>query len=333
MVNKAPQAPSSWRVSLRHYWRRLIPHIDVEQRASVQVKLREASRPGIEYFLLVLFSSVIATLGLITNSAAVIIGGMLVAPLMSPIIGLGLASITGDSKLLRHATSALLRGAALAVLIAFILTWLNNYLPFVSLQPDELPGEVLARTRPSPIDLAIALAGGMAAAFALTMPNISAALPGVAIATALMPPLCSIGFGLAVRRFDVAGGATLLFLTNAVTISFAAILVFVALGFYPRKNEGGRILPRSLQVSAVLMATLLIPLSYFSVKFVQQATERRIINKIVEEEVGNIENVELVEWSTNQDGNILNVDMTVRTIDPLRYHNSVDLQKAIGSKL
>ena len=221
MKNQPPPRPSL-RIRLLYRWRRITRTITPERRAEVQILLRDSSSPDFGFFLLVVMSCVIATLGLLVDSAAIIIGAMLVAPLMSPIIGMGLSSITGNSRLLRDAASALLRGALLAVLISFLITFANRYLPFIVLQ--SLPQEVLSRTNPGPIDLGVALAGGLAAAFALAMPNISAALPGVAIATALMPPLCTVGIGLAMGRMDVAGGATLLFTTNSVTIAFASSL-------------------------------------------------------------------------------------------------------------
>ena len=124
--------------------------------------------------------------------------------------------------MLRRGASALVRGAALAVLLSAAMTLINTYLPILTFQ--ELPVEVLARTHPSPIDLLIALAGGLAAAYALTRANLSAALPGVAIATALMPPLCTVGIGLAFWNMEVAGGAALLFLTNAVTIAWPSAI-------------------------------------------------------------------------------------------------------------
>jgi len=198
MGTQYSQPPRSFRVRLLHFWRRVTRSIDKERRGEVQIKLREASRPGFDFFLLVILSCTIATMGLLTNSAAIIIGAMLVAPLMSPIIGLGLASITGDQRLLRFAGAGLVQGAFLAVLVSFILSWFNRQLPFILLQ--ELPNEILARTHPSPIDLTVALAGGLAAAYALAQPTLSAALPGVAIATALMPPLCTIGIGVALER-------------------------------------------------------------------------------------------------------------------------------------
>ncbi len=305
--------------------------ISLERRGEVQVQLREASHPDFDFFLLVVLSCTIATMGLLTDSAAIIIGAMLVAPLMSPIIGLGLASITGDSRLLRDATTALIRGLLLAVLISFLLALANRYMPFIYFK--DLPGEVLSRTRPSPIDLSVALAGGLAAAYALAMPNISAALPGVAIATALMPPLCTIGIGLAFGRLDVTGGAFLLFITNTVTIAFAATLVFFALGFSPRPVIGSNRLPRSLRLSALLTAILLVPLSFISVRFVQDAVDDRSIDEVIQQKVHAFTGAELVEWKSNRDGKTLKLDLTIRTITPWRYQDSVDLQKAIASGL
>lgn len=322
----------SRRTKLIYSIRRRIPRIDRERRGEVQVLLRESSHPDFDFFLLVFLSSIIATFGLLTDSAAVIIGAMLVAPLMSPIIGLGMASISGDATLLRDAITSLLRGALLAVLISFLLTWSNIHLPFVSIQLQELPSEVLARVRPSPIDLGIALAGGLAAAFALAMPNISAALPGVAIATALMPPLCTVGIGLALGRWPIAGGATLLFVTNGVTIAFAATLVFFGLGFAPSISGKSSRLPRSLWGSAVLTLSLLVPLTYLSIQFLQEATEDRLINEVVAENVERM-NMQLLEWDPVREGNVLRLDLTVRTIRPLQYIDSVNLQKDIGSGL
>lgn len=211
--------------------RRYMHPLQAVERSQVIEEISQAASSGFDFFLLVVLSCSIATMGLITNSPAVIIGAMLVAPLMSPIIGLGLASITGNGRLAETALYALLRGATLAILLSIIMTIVNSNLPFVVLQ--ELPAEVLARTHPSPIDLVIALAGGVAASYAMTRPNISAALPGVAIATALMPPLCTIGIGVALGRWDVAGGAALLFITNAITIAFAAALVFFYAALHP----------------------------------------------------------------------------------------------------
>jgi len=321
--------PPSRRALLIHLFRRIVKPVTRERRAEVQIQLRDSSDPDFEFFVLVVLSCVIATLGLLTDSPAVIIGAMLVAPLMSPIIGLGLASLTGDATLFRNAGLALARGAISAIVIATLLTLFNRLLPFLPLQ--ELPNEVLARTRPTPIDLTIALAGGMAAAFALAMPSISAALPGVAIATALMPPLCTVGVGIAMGRWDVAGGALLLFITNAVTIAFAAMLVFSAVGFSVRR-EDGRVVPRALVVAAVFTLILLIPLTWLSVQFFRDAQENRLINEVVSQEVVHFK-AELADFHVTNENDTLQINLTVRTSEPLRYEDVTQIQQDIALRL
>jgi uncharacterized hydrophobic protein (TIGR00271 family) len=319
----------SLRSVIRFMFRKVVKPVSLERRAEVQVQLRNSCTPDFDFFLLVVLAAVIATLGLLTNSAAVIIGAMLVAPLMSPIIGIGLASLSGDARLFRDSGVALARGALLAILMAALLAWANRFLPFVPLQ--EVPGEVLSRTRPSPIDLTIALAGGMAAAFALAMPSISAALPGVAIATALMPPLCTVGIGIAMNRWDVAGGALLLFLTNAVTIAFAGMLVFFALGFAP-KREAGRRVPRALVISAIFTLILLVPLSILSARFFRDAAENRQINLVMNEEVAKY-NAELANLQVVTDGDTLHMTVTLRVSTQLRYKDVVQMQQNIALRL
>jgi uncharacterized hydrophobic protein (TIGR00271 family) len=315
-------------------WNRVVPKITTAQRKKVREQIEEDSQPDFDYFLLVLLSGIIATEGLLINSPAVIIGAMLVAPLMAPIIGLGLSSITGEQRMLRTSGSALIKGALIAILLSTVLAYFNRLFPFFSLRPDDLPVEVLARTQPSPIDLIVALAGGLAAAFALAMPNISAALPGVAIATALMPPLCTVGIGIAMGRWDVAGGAFLLFITNAITIAFSATLVFTGLGFSPFRTQGDKErLKRSLLTSGILTASLLIPLTLISISFFQDANENRIIDQIIKEEVSRMDDSELVEWEIDRNGNDWDIFLTIRTTTPLIYEEGDSFKNVIGDKI
>lgn len=317
-------------MKLIQYIQRIIHPLLADEKKMVEDEINQSARSSFDFYLLVVLSCSIATLGLITNSPAVIIGAMLVAPLMSPIIGIGLASITGNDKLVRTSASTLVLGVFLAVLLSWFMTIINSHLPFVVLQ--ELPDEVLARTHPTPIDLGIALAGGLAAAYALTRPNISAALPGVAIATALMPPLCTIGIGLALLRWDVAGGASLLFITNAITIAFAAALIFFLRGFSPETHLTNHHLPRTLVYSALITLVLLIPLTYYSVRFFQQANENRKINEVVAKQV-ELVNAELIEIDTVRSGVGLDMVITVRTNAPISYEQVISLQKGIVNDL
>jgi uncharacterized hydrophobic protein (TIGR00271 family) len=302
-----------------------------EKRQAVIHELSSAASPGFDFYYLVILSCSIATLGLITNSAAVIIGAMLLAPLMTPIIGIGIASITGDSRLLKGALFTLVKGVLFAVILAALITLVNNYLPIVSLQ--DLPVEIMARTRPTPIDLVIALAGGLAAAYALTQPNLSAALPGVAIATALMPPLCTVGIGIALDRWDVSGGAILLFVTNTVAIAFASVLVFFLRGFGSSSKLEAPRLPRSLLLSALFTIALFIPLTYYSIKFFKDASENKFIQTVVAQEVESLGNADLVAMNINRNGHALDVLLTLQTNTSISYQQVVSLQEAIVKKI
>ncbi len=316
--------------TLRRLLFRIYKPVSIMDRDPLRTEIATSAEPDFDFFLLVILSGCIATLGLITNTPAVIIGAMLLAPLMSPIIGIGLALITGDIHLLRVSSTAVAKGAGYAILLAAAITLLNNLLPFVSIQ--EIPSEVLSRTHPSPIDLTIAFAGGLAAAYALTKPDLSATLPGVAIATAIMPPLCTVGIGLALWRWDILGGALLLFATNAVTITFAAVIVFFLRGFSDFAIQNHR-LPRGLIYSAALTMLILIPLSILSVKFFNEAAENREINMVVSREVSQVNNSELVEININRASDILDLVITLRTNQPLTYQQVVDLQERIVNQI
>ncbi|MBS1815344.1 MAG: TIGR00341 family protein [Acidobacteria bacterium] len=204
------------------------------------LRLRESSKPDIyrqvaatariddvPYWLQILFSSVIATLGLVLNSPAVIIGAMLISPLMGPIMATGLAMALGDMRLALRAIATLIASIIAAVAFSATLVWL---LPFHSSTP-----EILARTNPTLLDLAIAIASGLAGSVATVRIGSSeggeTALPGVAIAVALMPPLCTVGFGVGNEwNMPTMIGAGLLFLTNLVAIIASAFLVFLLSG-------------------------------------------------------------------------------------------------------
>lgn len=303
-----------------------------ERRDKIVENIRTAASPGFDYFFLVMLSSAIATLGLINNSAAVIIGAMLVAPLMSPILGLGLGSITADANLARSSAAALIRGAILSVILSALLTLTNIYLPFVP-SLFEIPNEIISRTQPTLNDLIIAMAGGLAAAYSLAQPRLSAALPGVAIATALMPPLSIIGIGIALGRWDIAGGATLLFMTNVITIAFAATLIFFLEGFVPKFKKAEGKLPKTIIIAGLLTGLLLIPLTVIGARLVTQAGENRLINNIVETEIAEIENAEMADLTVVRTEQRIEVDITIRSNSPLTYNQVVSLQEVLVSRL
>jgi len=176
------------------------------------------------YIVLTIVSTVIAAYGLMANSAAVVIGAMLVAPLMGPIIGVAFGVATGDTRILRRAAATELVGVIIAVGLATLIGLVPLHLGYGS--------EILARTKPTLYDLIVALAAGLAAAYATIDPKVSPALVGVAIATALVPPLATCGICLAGHRWEWAGGAFLLFAANFLAIETVGAAAFIFVGLH-----------------------------------------------------------------------------------------------------
>jgi uncharacterized hydrophobic protein (TIGR00271 family) len=207
----------------------LTPKLTLQEQAEVYKSLRRGARPSTDFFVMITLAASIAALGLLLNSPAVIIGAMLVAPLMTAILGMGLSLVLGDVRFFWPAGATTLHGIALAVLTGAVLGLL---MPGASVTQ-----EMLNRGSPSLLDLGVALISGAAAAYALSRRDVSAALAGVAIAVALVPPLATVGICAMLLDWRTAGGALLLFFTNMVSIIAAGGLMFFMLGFRPEPGD------------------------------------------------------------------------------------------------
>jgi uncharacterized hydrophobic protein (TIGR00271 family) len=206
--------------------------VSPQRKAQVLDEIAHGSIPRPLYYVLLLASGGIAAFGLLANSAAVVIGAMLVSPLMAPIFGMALALSRGDLRLLRHAAIAEFAGVLLIVGFACLL----GLLPFAL----EVTPEMLARTKPNLLDLIIATLAGLAGGLALVDERTSPALPGVAIATSLTPPLSTCGLSLAFGAFEGAWGAFLLFFANFLAILAVSAAIFILSGFVSRVELGSR---------------------------------------------------------------------------------------------
>lgn len=212
--SEAPLLEKSRRV-LHHWLESVFPHLGRDGRLDLFDHLRQGSNASVDFITLMALSTAIASLGLIQNSGAVVIGAMLVAPLMTPMIGAGLGLVQGNLVLVQTASRAILLGFLLALGVGFFFGLWSPLMP-------ALTPEIVARCHPNLLDLWIALFSGVAAAYALARPGLVAALPGVAIAAALVPPIATVGICLAVGQLSSAAGAALLFATNLVAIIIAS---------------------------------------------------------------------------------------------------------------
>jgi uncharacterized hydrophobic protein (TIGR00271 family) len=199
-----------------------LPTLEPTERIDLFDRLQVGARWNIDFMMMMCLSTAIASLGLIQNSTAVVIGAMVVAPLMTPLIGAGLALVQGNTIFFRDSIKAMGFGIGAALLISLIL---GLVVPMEQLTP-----ELLARGAPTIIDLGVAFLSGAAAAYAVARPSLLGALAGVAIAAALVPPLATVGISLAEGVWEISEGAAILFATNLVAIILGAAFIYRRLG-------------------------------------------------------------------------------------------------------
>jgi uncharacterized hydrophobic protein (TIGR00271 family) len=202
------------------------------------------------YVVMNVLATIVASYGLLADSAAVVIGAMVIAMLLGPISGMGLALVDGNSRLLRKASTAIVGGVLVVFVTALVIGFFNKEVPAAR--------QMMERTSPNLFDLMIALGGGAAGAYAVISPRLSVAFVGVAIATALVPPLSTCGMFLARGEFALSGGAFLLTLANIVGIQCACSVVFYLNGF--RDITKGKKLSRGVLVEDLVSVAVLLVL-------------------------------------------------------------------------
>lgn len=256
---------------LGSWWRgSVIP--GVEHRAVIAKVDDEASLTP-RYAFMILMSAGIAVLGLLLSSPAVVIGAMLISPLMGPIIGLGFGIATIDGNEIRRTAMTLAAGIVMAVLFTALVVFFSPI--------KDVTSEIAARTRPNLFDLLVALFSALAGAYAMIRGR-EGTIVGVAIATALMPPLATVGFGLATLNATVFFGALLLFVTNLMTIAIAAAVMARLYGFGPKLTS--RQSGMQAGVIIVVFLALAIPLGYSLSQIAWEARAQRQAREVLAEQ-------------------------------------------------
>lgn len=316
----------------RRLWRHifgLAPSLDTHEQAKVYKNVHRNSRPSADFFVMITLAAAIATIGLLLDNPAVIIGAMIVAPLMTPILGMGLSLVMGDSRFFWISFGTTFRGILLAVITSILVT---SIVPGAS-----ITAEVLGRAKPTVMDLAVALISGAAAGYALCRENVSAALAGVAIAAALAPPLTVIGIGVILRDWQVAGGALVLFLTNVISIVAAGGLVFFLLGFRPnpREAKSTQVLQRGSRGVAFLLLIVTIFLGILTWQSFREINRRQMIENAIQQEIAALPNTELINWrlEPRSEEGTLYLDVTVRSSRSIGYAEARHLQEQIAAQL
>ena len=253
----------------------LMPDKDDEQRIVEQIS-SGVSFKGANLWVLI-FAIFIASLGLNVNSTAVIIGAMLISPLMGPIIGMGLAVGTNDLNLLRRSV----KNYGVATLISVVTATIYFLLTPIS----EAQSELLARTSPTIYDVLIAFCGGAAGIIALCTGGKGNVIPGVAIATALMPPLCTAGYGLATGHFLYFLGAFYLFFINTVFIALATYGGVRLMNFQQHEFQSAERAVKARRILMAIVVVTLLPAVVMTYQIVRRSVFENNVNKFIKGEL------------------------------------------------
>lgn len=253
----------------------LFPDLKGDLGKNLRQSVRDEGRLTKSYMLMCGLSAGIAALGLLQSSTAVVIGAMLISPLMGPIASMGFGFASLDGHQIRDSVKVIAIGAAIGILTGILLTWLS---PIRNATP-----EIIARTEPTLLDLVVAIFSGIAGAYA-TVQQKGATAIGVAIATALMPPLATVGYGLGVGSLTFAFGAFLLFLTNLAAIAFSFALV-ARLSGAARPLSNVEITPRYIIAGIAAFAVLATPLGVTLYRVTAEAKAQATVRRLLEEEL------------------------------------------------
>ena len=260
----------------------------------------ELGKRLVRFFCLLVLASAIATFGLLGDSVAAVIGAMIVAPLMLPIMGLAFGVSIGDRAAIISSVLVGLGGIAASILVGFLLTF-----PMASVVQVETIGQVMSRTSPRLVDLLAAVATGLAGAFAVGRRDVSDTLPGVAIAISLVPPLANVGILLAVDRPSLALGSLLLFVTNYFAILLTGALVFGIMR-YPDAALAGRpskARRRAIAIAILMLVIVSVPLSFASAGVISSNIIRARVNEAAAEWLEGT-TYRIVSVETERDGEV-----------------------------
>jgi len=275
-----------------------------------------------DYVVLTVAAALIATLGLRANSVATIIGAMIVAPLGVPLRSCALGLVTGDLKMVSNALRSILGGAVIAVGIAWLLA--------LSLADPRSGSEIAARTVSTLNDLGVAVFAGAISGYAMLRRGVADALAGVAIAVALMPPLCVVGLMAAVGNWHASFGALFLYVTNVLGIIFACMVVFYVTGFARRsfREVGG-----AWALSITLLIALLVPLAFAWVRTTDAHNVENAADRYVSDYLRATPGVRIVDSSSDWTTKPLTFHVVLRADHPISVRSATILQQRLSAAL
>lgn len=298
------------------------PFIQTSARQEkVENQIKENAKPDFDFYVLITTASLIVSLGILIDSTAVVIGGMLIAPLVWPIMALSLGLVTNSQKLTQKSIITILKNTVLVIFISLVCGLIV---------PDLMSenNEFLTRTSPTLFELIIGLIAGFTGAFIITYPKIGSAIAGVVIAAAIVPPLATIGISISRMDYNATIGALLLFLSNLVAISAASTLLFIISGF--KKSKKGNYKLSQLLWNLVLLIIIFIPLLLTTQKTINDTRTKKIIKDVV---TSSLDEVIIDNIAINQKDDFWEINLVLNHKQTFEFSQAKAIENIISKRL
>jgi uncharacterized hydrophobic protein (TIGR00341 family) len=294
-----------------------------KRQDKVYNQVRENAKGDFDFYVLIIFSAIIITLGILIDSSAVVIGGMLIAPFVWPILAISLGITMGRSGLIRKAILTILLASFLVVAISALLSFI---LPEIVSTNNQL----FSRTTPTLLELLIGLTAGFIGAFIIAYPNIGSAIAGVVVAAAIVPPLATIGISASKMDWSSAGGAILLFLSQLVAIVFSASILFILSNFRYRNNQAEKKTQAGFSWTILLLIIIVIPLYFSTSLSATQVKYQKIINAVISD---NFDNARVLEMDFVNSKDKTSIQIVINNDEELTQDNFLSIQSILEKRL
>ncbi len=299
-------------------------HIDAERQRRVYDEIKDNAEDDFDFSLLTISAAVMIILGLIVDSSSVILGGVLISPLVWPVLALSLGLVEGKSRLIQSSTDTIVRSAIIIFLLAFFI---GLILPDYAVTG----GEFLSRTSPTIFELLIAITAGFTGAFIVAYPGIGSAIAGVFIASTLMTPLSIMGIALSHWELGLAMGAFLLYLSNLIAITFASSFFFTLAKFKgPASVRGQEKRKNNLMWTVLSLVTIAIPLLFLTEGTVKERDREIIVKETIAAELAD---AAILDINMRENGRTLTVGMTIEYPGKLDEAKIGEIEKTLSDKL
>lgn len=305
--------------------------ISTDRQEKVYDQIKDNAKGDFDFYILCFFSSVIITLGLIIDSAAVVIGGMLIAPLVWPIFLMSLAILMGRGKIFEKSFFTFIKAVVIIFSVALVIGF---FLPHINSGQ-----EIISRTHPTLYELFIALASGFVGAFVISYPKLGNAMAGVVVAAALVPPLAVTGLAVSQNDIEAAGGSLLLFLSNLVAIIFAAGVLFLLAKFRgPSTLEGKEVRRSNIRWFVLMFLIVLIPLFFITTRTITEEKRSKVVREVLEVE---LPDAKVSDLEIKEIDRILHINVTIRSdqsisksqVSELTEYLSTNFNKSVVLKI